>query len=71
MPYVNIKITKPNVTREQKATLVRGVTDLLVDTLGKKPEHIHVVLDLVEEEDWGFAGQLTDDLRRQSGTTNT
>ena len=68
MPYVNIKITKAGVSREDKAKLVRGVTDLLVETLGKKPEHIHVVLDLVEEEDWGFAGGLTDDLRQKPAT---
>lgn len=31
MPYVNIKITKEGVTSEQKAALIEGVTNLLVD----------------------------------------
>jgi 4-oxalocrotonate tautomerase len=64
MPYVNIQITT-GATREQKANLVRDVTDSLVRELGKKPEHIHVVIQEIEEEDWGFAGLLTDDWKRQ------
>lgn len=64
MPYVNIQITA-GATREQKAALVRDVTDSLVRELGKRPEHIHVVIQEIAEADWGFAGQLTDDYRRQ------
>ena len=38
MPYVNIKITKEgNVTAEQKAALIKGATQLLVDVLHKNP----------------------------------
>jgi 4-oxalocrotonate tautomerase len=32
--------------------------------LGKKPEHTHIVLDLVDEENWGFAGKLTTEYRK-------
>ena len=66
MPYVNIQITR-GATREQKARLVRDVTDSLVRELGKQPEHIHVVIQEIAEEDWGFAGMLTDDWKRQQG----
>ena len=55
MPYVNLQITK-GATREQKAAIVREFTQTLVRTLGKKPEHIHSVIENVELEDWGFAG---------------
>lgn len=64
MPYVNIQITR-GATREQKAQLVRDVTASLVQVLGKKPEHTHVVIQEIEEEDWGFAGMLTDDWKAQ------
>ena len=60
MPYVNIQITR-GATKSQKAELVREVIESLVRVLGKKPEHIHVVIQEINEEDWGFAGQLTDD----------
>ena len=62
MPYVRIEITA-GATRDQKRTLVADVTRSLVETLGKRPEHIHIVIDEVAEENWGFAGQLTDEWR--------
>ena len=38
MPYVNIKITNEGVTPEKKAELIKGVTDLLRNILGKNPQ---------------------------------
>ena len=64
MPYVNVRITR-GATREQKARIVADVTKSLVDVLGKRPEHTHVVIDEVDDENWGFAGRLTDDHRRE------
>jgi 4-oxalocrotonate tautomerase len=64
MPYVNIQITR-GATRKQKAHLVRDVTDSLVRELGKKPEHIHVVIQEINEEDWGFEGLLTDEWKKR------
>lgn len=63
MPYVNVQITR-GATRTQKAEIVRDVTNSLVRVLGKRPEHIHVVIQEIEEEDWGFAGLLTDDWKK-------
>ena len=63
MPYVNIKITDDGVTAGQKAELVRDVTDSLGRVLGKRPEHIHVVIDLVDPENWGYSGVLTTEYR--------
>jgi 4-oxalocrotonate tautomerase len=60
MPYVNIKVTREGVTREQKARLIAGVTDLLVDVLDKDPATTVVVIDEVEIENWGIAGVQTD-----------
>lgn len=54
MPYVNIKITKEgNVTPEQKAKLISGVTNLLADVLHKNPATTVVVIDEVPLENWG------------------
>ncbi|KFL35696.1 tautomerase family protein [Arenimonas donghaensis] len=63
MPYVNVQITA-GASREQKAQLVRDITDSLVRVLGKKPEHTHVVIQEIAEADWGFAGMLTDDWKK-------
>jgi 4-oxalocrotonate tautomerase len=66
MPYVNVKITKDGVTVQQKAQVVKEITDTLQRVLGKRPEHIHIVIDEVETENWGFAGQLTSELRKRT-----
>ena len=56
MPYVNIKVTREGVTAEQKADLISGVTDLLVQVLDKDPATTFVVIDEVALEDWGIGG---------------
>ena len=64
MPYVSVRITRDGVTVEQKRRVVEEITRALVDVLGKRPEHIHVIIDEVEPENWGFAGMLTTDYRK-------
>jgi 4-oxalocrotonate tautomerase len=65
MPYVNVRITKDGVTPEQKAAIVREITDTLVRVLGKRPDHTHVVIDEVDPENWGYAGMLTTEYRKR------
>ena len=66
MPYINVKITKDAATTvEQKKQIVDEMTQTLVRVLGKKPEHIHIVIDEIEPENWGFAGMLTTEFRQQ------
>ena len=66
MPYVNIRITKDGATAEQKAELIKGVTKLLVDVLGKNPQTTTVVIDEVETDNWGIGGE-TVTVRRKRG----
>ncbi len=65
MPYVNIRITREGATAEQKAELIRGATDLLVRVLGKNPATTVVVIDEVETDNWGVAGETVTARRRQ------
>ena len=64
MPYVNLQITR-GASRAEKAQIVKDMTNSLVKVLGKKPEHIHIVIQEIEESDWGYAGLLTDDWKKQ------
>lgn len=66
MPYVNIKITREGTTPVQKAALIVGITQLLVDVLGKNPQTTVVVIDEVDTDNWGIAGE-TVTTRRQRG----
>ena len=64
MPYINLQITQ-GATRAQKAELVKEMTDLLVRILQKQPEHIHIVIQEIDDENWGFAGLLTDEWKHR------
>ncbi|GAB4130867.1 MAG: 4-oxalocrotonate tautomerase family protein [Rhodothalassiaceae bacterium] len=66
MPYVNIKITREGATAAQKARLIKGATDLLVEVLGKNPATTFVVIDEVEMEHWGIGGLPVEEYRRQA-----
>ena len=66
MPYVNIRITREGATAEQKAALIKGATQLLVDVLGKNPATTVVVIDEVDTDNWGI-GRESITQRRKSG----
>ncbi len=69
MPYVNIKITREGATPEQKAQLIKGVTDLLVNVLGKNPKTTVVVIDEVDTDNWGIGGETVTRLRKAEKAT--
>ncbi len=57
MPYVNIRITREQVTAEQKQQLIAGVTNLLQEVLGKNPATTFVIIDEVDTDNWGISGE--------------
>ena len=63
MPYVNIKVTKDGVTPVQKAELIKGTTELLANVLGKNPATTVVVIDEIDTDNWGIAGESVTVLR--------
>lgn len=65
MPYVNIKVTREGVTKDQKAALIRGVTKLLQDVLNKPPAVTMVVIDEVDTDNWGLGGEQTSERRKR------
>jgi 4-oxalocrotonate tautomerase len=70
MPYVKIEVTREGVTREQKQTLIKGITDLITKTLNKDPHLTHVVIQEIELDDWGYAGEQVSVLREQGITAD-
>ena len=65
MPYVNIKITNENVTPEKKAELIKGITNLLKNILGKNPETTVVVIEEIATDNWGIGGQTVTERRKK------
>lgn len=68
MPWcpLNVQILRA-ASRAQKSALVADITHSLVEHLGKKPEHLHIVIQEIADEDWGYAGQLSDEGKRAQG----
>ncbi|MGD9662566.1 MULTISPECIES: 4-oxalocrotonate tautomerase family protein [unclassified Desulfovibrio] len=66
MPFVNIKVTggKEAPTAEQKAELIKGVTDLLVRVLNKNPATTVVIIEEVDMDNWGIGGQSITERRK-------
>ncbi|TFD94542.1 4-oxalocrotonate tautomerase family protein [Jeotgalibacillus sp. R-1-5s-1] len=67
MPYVNIKVTRENggLTKEEKAALVKGATELLQNTLGKNPASTVVVIDEIDTDNYGLGGELITERRKR------
>ncbi|MDR5753470.1 MULTISPECIES: 4-oxalocrotonate tautomerase family protein [unclassified Caballeronia] len=72
MPIVTIQVTREGntpgtdaVTADEKAQLIRGVSELLRDVLNKPLEATFVVIQEVEKENWGWAGLPVDAYRAQ------
>lgn len=70
MPYVKIEVTREGVTREQKQQLIKGVTDLLSDVLNKDPKLTFVVIQEVDLDNWGHAGEQVSVLREKGITAD-
>lgn len=58
MPCITIKITREKASYKQKQKLVLGVTKLMQDVLGKNPKTTFVIIEEVENENWGVGGEL-------------
>jgi 4-oxalocrotonate tautomerase len=70
MPIMTIKITREGTTPEQKAALIKGATDLMVNVLNKPPALTFVIIEEVELENWGVAGLPTPEFRKQQAAAS-
>ncbi|MFS6835645.1 tautomerase family protein [Staphylococcus aureus] len=45
------------MTKEQKEKIIKGVTDLLFDVLGKPHSSTSVIISEVDPDNWGVGGE--------------
>lgn len=62
MPVVQVNI-KEGRTLDQKRRVVARITDVLVEECGAARERIHIIINEVEEDNWGRGGQLLSDIK--------
>ncbi|QHV97635.1 tautomerase family protein [Spirosoma endbachense] len=70
MPYVKIEVTREGVSREKKQALIKGVTELITNVLNKDPHLTHVVIQEIDLDDWGYAGEQVSVLRENGITAD-
>jgi 4-oxalocrotonate tautomerase len=72
VPIVNILITREGAspghsaaTAEEKARLIKGISNLLLEVLGKPLDSTFVTIHEVELENWGIGGLPTPEFRKR------
>ena len=60
------RVGATGATPEQKAALIKGVSDLLFEVLNKPHTATFVVIDEVPMENWGVGGLPVEEYRRQT-----
>jgi 4-oxalocrotonate tautomerase len=70
MPYIKIELTREGVTREQKQQIIREMTGIMTNVLNKDPHLTHVVIQEIDTDDWGYAGEQVSVLREQGITAD-
>lgn len=66
MPIVTVQVTREGsapgrdaVTAEEKAEIIKGVSQVLLDVLNKPLESTYVVIEEVDLDNWGWGGLPT------------
>ncbi|PVE21983.1 4-oxalocrotonate tautomerase [Microvirga sp. KLBC 81] len=78
MPIVTIQVTREgtqpgvnSVTAEEKAALIKGVSELLLNVLNKPVDSTFVIIEEVETDNWGWGGlPVAEFRRRRSGAAD-
>ncbi|HUA80670.1 MAG TPA: 4-oxalocrotonate tautomerase family protein [Dyella sp.] len=75
MPIVTIQITREGTqpgrnaaTAEEKAAVIKGVSEVLRDVLNKPLDATFVVIEEVELENFGWGGLPVPEFRKQRAT---
>ncbi|PKA44673.1 tautomerase family protein [Rhizobium sullae] len=66
MPIVTVQVTREgttpdrsSVTAEEKAAIIAGVSQVMLDVLNKPLESTYVVIEEVDLDNWGWGGLPT------------
>ncbi|TCA52781.1 4-oxalocrotonate tautomerase family protein [Rhizobium leguminosarum bv. viciae] len=66
MPIVTVQVTREgttpdrtSVTPEEKAAIIAGVSQVMLDVLNKPLESTYVVIEEIDLDNWGWGGLPT------------
>ena len=67
MPYVNIVLTTENggTTKEQKEAIIKGVTQTLIDVMGRGEKTTVVTINEIPTDNYGIGGETVTKIRKR------
>jgi 4-oxalocrotonate tautomerase len=70
MPFVNLKLVKGQTTPVQRQNIIEGLTELIVNIMGRERNFTVITIDELEKNQWVIGGksieQLNDENRKVS-----
>jgi len=65
MPFVNVKLVKDQVSLEKKRELIAGLTDLIVNLMGRERNTTVITIDELNEDQWAIGGKTLDQMSKE------
>jgi 4-oxalocrotonate tautomerase len=62
MPFVNLKLVKGQTTPEQRQNIIEGLTDLIVNIMGRERDFTVITIDELEKNQWIIGGKTIEQL---------
>lgn len=69
MPFIKVDVLREDLKRETKQQLIRKISEAVTSVLNKDPRLTHIVINEIEDDNWGYAGEQVSVLKEQGFST--
>ncbi|KUJ53341.1 tautomerase family protein [Chryseobacterium sp. JAH] len=69
MPFIKVAVLREDLNREKKQQLIREISKAVTTVLNKDPHLTHIVINEIEDDNWGYAGEQVTVLKEQGFST--
>lgn len=69
MPFIKVDVLREDLNREKKQQLIRELNKAVTTVLNKDPHLTHIVINEIEDDNWGYAGEQVSVLKEQGFST--
>jgi 4-oxalocrotonate tautomerase len=65
MPFVNLKLVKGQTTPDQRQKMIEGLTDLIVNLMGRARDFTVITVDELDKNQWVIGGKTLEQLNNE------
>ena len=69
MPFIKVDVLREDLNRKKKQQLIREISKVVTTVLNKDPHLTHIVINEIEDDNWGYAGEQVTVLKEQGFST--